>query len=353
MDHIKRSCLFLLVFIFPFIGWASPLDTLQLVDGTVLVGQIKSMERGLLVLKVDFSEKNLEVNFSKISNIKSVQSFLVSLENGLHIEAEINQFEGDSLNFKITHPTRRQQSKYGIKTGDFFRYSREDIIQFYQISESIKSRIDGEIGIGFNLAKANNLRQYSLRDVLRYNGNRFMLVQYFNGIRSIQKETIPIYRYDASMVGLYYLPKEWFVMGLVSFLSNTQQLLDLRTGYKVGFGKFLVYSNKATWSFIGGVNLNREKFKELSTIQKSTEGVFTSQFEVKDFSVFDIISTLSFFNSFTEANRVRTDFRLDIKYDLLDDLYLKLGTSVNYDNQPTEGASKTDYIIQTTIGWIF
>ena len=33
------------------------------------------------------------------------------------------------------------------------------------------------------------------------------------------------------------------------------------------------------------------------------------------------------------------------------DIYFKVVTTMNYDNQPTEGASELDYIFQTTVGW--
>jgi len=32
-------------------------------------------------------------------------------------------------------------------------------------------------------------------------------------------------------------------------------------------------------------------------------------------------------------------------------VYVKLGYTLNYDSQPVEGASKNDYVFQTTFGW--
>ena len=34
-----------------------------------------------------------------------------------------------------------------------------------------------------------------------------------------------------------------------------------------------------------------------------------------------------------------------------DDFYIKLSYSLNYDNQPTEGSTDTDYVFQTGFGW--
>ena len=53
----------------------------------------------------------------------------------------------------------------------------------------------------------------------------------------------------------------------------------------------------------------------------------------------------------TEKQRFRADFNLDIKYEFPYDFYIKIGLTVNYDNKPAEGASETDYVLQTGLGW--
>ena len=55
--------------------------------------------------------------------------------------------------------------------------------------------------------------------------------------------------------------------------------------------------------------------------------------------------------SITVANRWRVDWTLDFKYDLPLDFYIKLGGSLNFDNHPSDGSSKTDYVIQSGFGW--
>ena len=55
--------------------------------------------------------------------------------------------------------------------------------------------------------------------------------------------------------------------------------------------------------------------------------------------------------SITERGRVRLDFKIDLKYDLPQDFYIKFGYTHNFDNQPAEGASKHDYVLNATFGW--
>jgi len=47
------------------------------------------------------------------------------------------------------------------------------------------------------------------------------------------------------------------------------------------------------------------------------------------------------------------DFSLDTKYDLPLDLYIKLGLTFNYDNQPAIAGNDFDYVLIFSIGWEF
>ena len=71
-------------------------------------------------------------------------------------------------------------------------------------------------------------------------------------------------------------------------------------------------------------------------------------FDIDDFR---FLTNLSVFKSITEGGRIRTDYKLDLKYDLLLGFCVGIGFTLNYDNQPVEGASEIDYIFQTSFGW--
>jgi hypothetical protein len=91
-----------------------------------------------------------------------------------------------------------------------------------------------------------------------------------------------------------------------------------------------------------------------------------SHFRGNDNSVFLTYETTSFFSltdkplihknsyvfpSLTGSGRIRSDFKFDLKYDLPLDIYFGVGYTLNYDIKPVEGASETDYVFQTSVGW--
>lgn len=149
----------------------------------------------------------------------------------------------------------------------------------------------------------------------------------------------------------YFLQKDWFLLYNLNILSNTEQLLVFRNSNMVGLGKYLVHSNKVYLAFQGGVNLNSEKFEGEAIPSQSAEGVVGIGYNIYDIGDLDLSSSVVVYPSLSTKDRIRSDFKFDIRYEFKFDLYFKVGTSLNYDNQPVEGASDLDYIFQTTIGW--
>ncbi|MFN2128683.1 MAG: DUF481 domain-containing protein, partial [Anaerolineales bacterium] len=64
-----------------------------------------------------------------------------------------------------------------------------------------------------------------------------------------------------------------------------------------------------------------------------------------------LLTNIMVYPGITEKGRWRSDFNLDTKYDLPYDFYIKVSLTINYDNRPAEGASETDYVVQTGLGW--
>jgi hypothetical protein len=86
---------------------------------------------------------------------------------------------------------------------------------------------------------------------------------------------------------------------------------------------------------------------------RSQEIFLGGQLDIFNMGDLNIYTYLFMYPSISERGRFRSDFKFDIKYDLPLDFFINLGYTLNYDNQPVEGASKADYIIQTTLGWTF
>jgi len=65
------------------------------------------------------------------------------------------------------------------------------------------------------------------------------------------------------------------------------------------------------------------------------------------------LTKLSYYPSFTEKNRNRVNFFVDVKYDFPLEFFLKLGYTLNYESKPPNAVVNQDYVFQTTLGWEF
>ena len=101
----------------------------------------------------------------------------------------------------------------------------------------------------------------------------------------------------------------------------------------------------------GGLAWTNEEFTDDTPIRKSLEGKLGYELNLFDIEDFSLLTNAFVFPSITEKRRVRLDFKIDLKYDLPWDFFIKLGYTHNFDNQPAAGASKHFYKFDTTIGW--
>jgi hypothetical protein len=190
-----------------------------------------------------------------------------------------------------------------------------------------------------------------MRSTLGYLAEKWSADASYNTLKSTQAETDPIHRTDGGLSFNYFLPKDWYIPASITFLSNNEQKIDLRTLAKLGIGKYVIHTNHSYWGFSGGASYNNENYSDMTPDRESWEGFFGSELNLYDIGDLSLLTKVVAYPSITESGRWRADFVFDTKYDLPLDFYVKLGFTVNFDNQPVENAPETDYVLQTGIGW--
>ncbi|MHA7131263.1 DUF481 domain-containing protein [Algoriphagus namhaensis] len=320
-----------------------------------IVGEIKSMDRGILTVETDYSDSDFKITWEEIAEIYSKTSFLITLTDGTRYNGKINTSSNGMVRIDYFNPETvirlSKSEKKNQETDRIALVAVDDIVYLNSIDEGFWSRLSASIDFGWSLTRANDLRQVNLRSGLGYLADRWKLSTSANTLRSTQNDVEDVKRTDADVTFNYFLPKDWFLSYNVSFLSNTEQLIKLRTGNKVGIGKYLVHTNSTYFGFQVGANFNNEVYFDETPDRQSGEAYIGSELNLYDIGDLNLLTNIAAYPSFSESGRFRTDFKLDVKYEFLSDFYVSLGTTLNYDNQPVEGAATLDYIFQTTVGW--
>jgi hypothetical protein len=211
--------------------------------------------------------------------------------------------------------------------------------------------VSAAIDVGFSLTKANNLKQFTVGGAVGYHAQTWSTDIVLNALNSTQDDVDPIRRNEATVNYRNNFSKAWYAMATVSALSNTEQRLDLRFTMQLVGARYLVRTNTGYMGVKAGVSRNLEKYDGATGDRSTWEGVLGAEGNVYGGGDLSLLATAAAYPSFTESGRWRVDAGCDVKYDLPLDFYVKLGFSYNYDNRPAEGASQSDYVLQTGFGW--
>jgi len=315
-------------------------DTIHLKNNNVLFGELKSLSKGILVIETEYSDKDFRVEYNKIVGLNIERKCIIILTNGRRRFGFIKT--NDEGIVEITD-----------EGGNVEQYKLNEVVGLTEVKEKFWSRFTGSIDLGFNFTKANSDTQITVDGSLEYTDEFWLSQGRISVLNSDRDDANKTKRTDASLELIRILPRKWYLLADVSFLSNTEQALDGRISPSLGLGKFIVSTNKLYLGVTLGYSYNIENYVDSSLDKTSSELFLSSGFNMFDYKDIDLKSDVKFYPSLSEKGRFRTDFNLTLKYDLPLDFYIKMGFSLNYDNQPAIVGNEFDYIFTSGFGWEF
>jgi putative salt-induced outer membrane protein YdiY len=298
------------------------------------------MNRNVLTIETPYSDSDFQIEWDAVVELYSERLFVIATSDGERFYGTINSNRSDISKIIIVDESLE------------YVYPNIDITFIDQVDEDFISRLSASIDFGFSFSKTNNLTQYSLRSNIGYTTDIWSADITFNSVRSSQDDVATTKRNDATIGFRYFFLSDWFLFASANFLQNDEQKLKLRSTPQLGIGNYLITTNSLYLAVGVGGAWNNESFTDPAIeTRNSAEGLVGIEFNVFNMGDLSVLSNLTVYPSFTEKGRVRSDFSLDLKYDLPLDFYIKFGYTLNYDNKPVEGAAESDYVFQTTVGW--
>jgi len=330
-------------------------DILKLKNNDIIVGDLKNMDRGIVTIEPPYSVVDFKIKWEEILEVTTFQRYLITLTNGSRINGS----------FKSEAPGKIFIDN---EEGEDLTVNQDDIVNINSVDRGFLSRLSANIDFGFSLTKANNQRQLNSNLRIDYLADRWSTNLYYNTLVTNQDDVDRIRRIDGGLGYRYFLPKDWNLGVDLTFLSNTEQSLNLRTSAKLGLGKFVKRSNALYWLIAVGaaytsethssiLNSNNDLSSQIPD-RNSMEGYLGTSLNLYDIGDINLIANLNLYPTIiaddsVESGRFRTDFRFDAKYDdfVLKDFYIRAGFTLNYDNRPVEAGKEVDYIFTTGFGW--
>jgi hypothetical protein len=343
MELLKNRFIWLLFFLVLTISvQAQKNDTIYLKNGDRITGELKKFEYGLLTLSTDAMLK-VYIEFDKINTIYSAKYFEMRTNSGIRYFGHLMKSNSPAALNIVT------------KT-DTIPKPLWDIVQITPIKRSFFQKIDGTIDVGLSYTKASDVFQYSLnlqathRTVnyaTRFNVSNILTD---NGDSGVSRNN------DVGVGVTRYLPNKWFARATAQGQQNTELDLDYRLQAGLGGGYDFVRTNSVRLYGMAGFVVNHEKTISSSEISDNVEALFGAQckwFQYRHPKI-DVTTNLELYPSLTINGRVRFEYDLSAKYEIVRDLFFNIQFYSSSDSKPAQGeTSKSDWGVITSIGYTF
>lgn len=339
MQWKQTSVLFLLLFV-SFSILAQKKDKVYSVTGDVLIGELKSMERGVLIFDTEYADSDFKIEWDEVDGVEIGKQHIIYTSDG-------NRYKGGLIPLLEQGRLTRLVTEEGEIT-----MSLNEIVEIASLEKKAIDRLFISIDAGFSLTKANNVRQTSASGNVSYRGNKWLVTANFSNVGTTQDEVDPIDRTEGGFTFTRDIFGNAMAMGGAEFLSNSEQMLDLRSTGRAGLGYYFLRNGRLYFLAGGGLAVSNENYGgEDATSQNSFEGLALTEFNAYNLGDFSFLGKLYTYPSFSDWGRWRINADVSLKYDLPLDFYIKLSYIHNFDSQPLIDVSKNDYVFKTSLGW--
>jgi len=316
-------------------------DTLYLSNGDVLHGEVKSLSKGVLLIETPYSDSEFAVEWLKITHFQSNRTFKIILSNGVR-PTGIIEMTSDTGGIKIL------TADGGIESNLL------QVVSFEYLGNDFLANFSAELDVGYYYARVNNLKQFTTNTKFDYEASRWGGTATINVLNSEQDSVARTNRIDGDLSFKIKVRRHYFASISAKYAHNEEQLLDLRSSYQLGLGKFILNSNKAFIQFTLGAAITNESYFDAEKSQaESVEAFATIEADLFDIGDLNFYTKSSVYPSISDKGRFRAEMNFNVKYDLPFDFYTKVSVNYNYQNEVVESALKTDYVFQLTFGWEF
>jgi len=315
-------------------------DTLIAKDGTLLIGELKTMDRGVISMETSFSDDDFKIEWLQVKGIKTGRSFRIISSSGQRLFGTIKMSD-DGSKLIVTDKDKGK-----------VEFALNQIVYLNHVETgNILDVINLSLDLGYSYTKTSELHQLNGSLNADYTTNIWGITTYANTVQSTQKDVAPVSRTGAGLGLKIFFKHDIFAGANVDLFSNNEQMLKLRSNYNVSLGKYFIHTNRIYLNSNIGLAYSMENYNDTIPDRNNVEGKLGLEYNMFDVGDLNVFASVTLYPSITDPYRLRTVSNINIKYDLPKDFYIKMGLDYNYDTKPIEGVSSDDYVLTLGIGW--
>ena len=312
---------------------AQKTDKVYLKNGDVVTGEIKSMKLAKMSFDMN-GPGTISIKWEEIVQVRSDKTFQVALQDGQILVATLDSTFFETQKIRL-----------------------DEIVEILQIKNRFWKRLYGDVNLGFNYTKSNDIFQFNFGSSVTYRVPKLETSFKLNNVVSrSSSDTITSKKQDATAGVLRTLNKRYYLMSSLGWERNTQLGLDNRYLLTGGAGKIIFNDNSKRLLTGTGLSYNREQFNDSSSYRGNVEAVGVVEFKKfrYTFPKININAQFNIYPSLSDWGRIRMNLQANTSIEIFKDFSVGFTFYDNYDNRPSSDAASTnDFGITFNIGYTF
>jgi hypothetical protein len=324
-------------------------DRLIMNNGDSMTCEIKGLDGGVLYVGFDYIDGTSSVDWSKVASVESAQLFVVKTEDGsVYTGALKTAGMGADRPVQI-HVLQPPELVLTVE--------RSQIVQMVATSDKFWERFNGGVSFGTIYSKGNQSTQYSLAANTAYVRERWNAGARFDSNLSKSTGTTASTRNSLAFTALHLMSKKnWFYEGLGGLLQSSEQGISLQTLLGGGVGRYLKNTNRASIQLLGGAGWQDTTYQHTDVpiqYQNTATALIYLDARLFKFSKTNLDATAAILPVLTDPGRVRIDTNASYYIKLISDLKWNISFYGNWDTQPPQGLSGSDYGVSSGVSWTY
>ncbi len=317
-------------------------DSVKVVNGNAILGEISGLSRGILTFKTD-SLGTLSVKWEDVRGVSSQYTFEITLVDG-DIVFDALRTDPESTDLLI--------SRGGVEQ----KVPLRQVVTLVPIETRIWKRFNGAVSLGYSYLKSNTTTQFTTDADLRYVTRKRLVDLSFSGVFVEQQTLTPTRRFVAQLSWREDLKERYFALLFGQYSRNDELQLARRALVGPALGRDLVKTNRTIFSVYGGAAFSRERYYSEEP-RSNAEGLFGTQYQFFRLNSpkVDVTAYVNVWPNLVTWGRIRMDSNISSRFELYKDLFFSLSAFDNYDNgTPGQiGAATNDNGVVLSIGYSF
>lgn len=324
-------------------------DRLTMNNGDSMTCEIKGLDGGVLYVSFDYIDGTASVDWSKVARVESTRLFVVKTEDGSVYTGALKTAEmgaGRPVQIHVVQPPEQVHTM-----------ERSQIVHMVATSDKFWERFNGGISLGTIYSKGNQSTQYSLSASTAYLRERWNTGARLDSNLSKSTGTTASTRNSLALSVLHLMSKKnWFYEGVGGLLQSSEQGIALQTLLGGGVGRYLKNTNQTSIQLLGGVGWQDTTYQHANTPiqhQNAAAALIYVDARLFKFSKTNLDATVGILPAVTDPGRVRINANASYYIKLISDLKWNISFYGNWDNQPPQGFSGSDYGVSSGVSWTY